>query len=35
VAVTATMGMMAVSEGLRLMAHRMELAISRGQLPDV
>lgn len=35
VAVTATMGMLAVSEGLRLMVHRMELAISRGLLPDV
>lgn len=35
VAVTATMGMLAVSEGLRMMTHRMELAISRGQLPDV
>ena len=35
VAVTATMGMMAVSDGLKMMVHRMELAISRGQLPDV
>ncbi len=35
VAVTAAMGMLAVSEGLRLMTHRMELAIRRGQLDDV
>jgi hypothetical protein len=27
--------MLAVSEGLRLMTHRMELAIRRGQLDDV